>query len=117
MVGRDMVARARPVLGALLALLLVLAPAMAVVGDLGLLESATSAAVASIGDDVPADAVALHRTPRPAVPSILVLAAAALVVLLLAPLVRVRRAGERRRLDDVGDGWRALLLGAPPARA
>jgi hypothetical protein len=23
----------------------------------------------------------------------------------------------RRRLEDVGDGWRALLLGAPPAVA
>jgi hypothetical protein len=34
---------------------------------------------------------------------------------------RVALAGPARRspflLDDVGDGWRALLIGAPPARS
>lgn len=59
-----------------------------------------------------------ERTPRP----VLISAVLAGTALALTAAVSARRGGTaqplwRRRLDDVGDDWRSLLLGAPPAAA
>ena len=110
-----MTPRARLVLLAVAALVTV--PSLLVID--GILSHGTPSASVSVEVTDGPDAVIVRPArphPVPAVARGLPLAAA--IVLGGASVIRCGRRrpvrGLRFRLDDVGDGWRALLLGAPP---
>src|SRR4051812_15209855 len=71
-------------------------------------------AVATITDE---RVVAPATAPRPVRPAPLALSVSiALSVLAAVPMVLAGLVGRtRRRIGDVGDEWRCLLFGAPPA--
>jgi hypothetical protein len=113
-----MATRIRLVLGALVALTLLVAPVVVQADGDGLGPARGDAVAATIdGGGSGGTSAVHHRATRPALPPLVVLAGTALVAALAAPPVRARREQRRRRLDDAGDAWRSLLLGAPPARA
>lgn len=60
---------------------------------------------------------AVPIVPRPLAPLTSTVTMAAVASILIALLLRRSTDRPRRCLDDVGDDWRSLLLGAPPARA
>jgi hypothetical protein len=117
MVARDMVRRLRPLLGALAAAALatfavvILVPTASADRPAGEHATITVAArtgmATSTGQQVP-------RSHPPLVPAV------AIGVVLAATLALGHDSlvgRHRRRLGDVGDDWRSLLLGAPPATA
>ena len=113
MVRGDMVGRLRLVLGALAA------AALLAFGAVG---SSASDVGADVGEVVAVRSVTSARTatPQPTPrPHAAVVAAVAILFARLASAGRGRRPSrdDRRPIDDVGDDWRSLLLGAPPALA
>jgi hypothetical protein len=118
MVDRVMVLRLRLVVGVVAALAVVLVPALASppVGpapdelvDVAVTASEPAAVLTTIA----------ARAPRPSAPIPLALVTVVAVTAVLAVTRAPRRPFDllRRRLHDVGDDWRSLLLGAPPALA
>jgi hypothetical protein len=118
MVDRDMVRRLRPLLVALATVsLLVLvspspAPAEAAAGALDG-HAAVTVTKASVVRPAPERAVRPHPSAAVALALVALLTAGA--ALGARPEGLIGR--YRRRLGDVGEDWRALLLGAPPAVA
>jgi hypothetical protein len=122
MVGRDMLTRLRLVLCVLAALAVLAlaglggAPAPARAEGPGATEHGSALMAVT---RAPVTAGALDGAPR-RLPILAVLAAIALVAILLAATPTRKRGlvgRHRRRVGDAGEGWRALLLGAPPAAA
>jgi hypothetical protein len=109
MVNRTMGHRARALVGVLAVLsllLLALAPATATDRGAPASTSGRAAAISSARADRPAPAAPLSGAPIVSFAVFLAAAAAATGVF-----------GRRQRLDDDGDDWRSLLVGAPPALA
>jgi hypothetical protein len=110
----DMTSRARLVLLAVAAL--AAAPGLLAVDGIVSERGSSARSARLVVDDGPEALVATPVRPHPA-PVVLrglPLTAAVAVLFLLhsdgpRPMPR-----QELRLDDVGDGWRALLLGAPP---
>jgi hypothetical protein len=114
MVDRDMTPRLRLLFGALIAAALLMLPALSLAG---------TDATAAIDDAMEMTALVDVGVTRPTIATRLTrlfalpLAMAAAVSIIVAGIPVQRTARSRRRLDDVGDDWRSLLLGAPPVRA
>jgi len=122
MVLRDMVRRLRPVLAVLAALAmlslvaLVATPATDAPASTMSASSASSDQHATVTKSTSARVGTLQRLPS--LPFGVVVALLALAVIAASPVLDRRRTGlQRHRIDDVGDRWRSLLLGAPPALA
>lgn len=108
MVGHTMGPLARALVGVLAVLsllLLALAPAVATGSDAPVSPSSRAALTSSVRADRPAPPPPLAGSPM-LLFAVFAAAAVASVVL-----------GGRQRLDDDGDDWRSLLVGAPPALA
>ena len=111
-----MTPRARLVLLAVAALVMV--PSLLVVD--GILSHGTPSASSLPVEvtDGPDAVIARPARPHPVPAAVRGLPLAVAIVLGGASVIRCGRRrpvrGLRFRLDDVGDGWRALLLGAPP---
>jgi hypothetical protein len=118
MVNRDMVTRLRPALGVLAALALLIVSALSVAGA-----SATSAStgradgVVTMVEVTLTRPAAVPRVPRPLALPLAMATALALVAMVATYSLHERLSRIRPCLGDVGDDWRSLLLGAPPARA
>jgi hypothetical protein len=116
MVDRVMVMRLRPVAGILAVLALLALPA---IGFASVDGGRASDAGAGAGLVIKADAAVTRAPVELRVPPPLALAAGlatAIVLVVRLPAGSTSPKRVRRCLDDVGDDWRSLLLGAPPVQ-
>jgi hypothetical protein len=117
MVVRDMASRVRPLLGllAVIALGLLFLAAGPTGSEEG--RAADGLDIATVAARVTPPTVARSTSPASVPRPMAALWVCAVIVLATAgtPMRLLHRL--RRRLDDVGDDWRSLLLGAPPAPA
>jgi hypothetical protein len=116
MVDRDMVMRLRPVASILAVLALVALPA---IGSASVDGGRASGAGAGAGLVIKSDTAVPRAPVGLRVPPLLALVAGiatAIVMVVRLPAGASRPHSVRRCLDDVGDDWRSLLLGAPPVQ-
>jgi hypothetical protein len=118
MVGWDMVARLRPTFGVIAGLALVMAAALIVVGRdaSGATGLELSSEPITVVEQAATRPSVTPRAPSPVTTPIGVAAVLCLATLWATSLQREAHQRVRPCLDDVGDTWRSLLLGAPPAR-
>ena len=117
MVDSDMVTRLRPSFGVLFALVLALVLVPAGRSATGRVNSLAADEVSTVTESRIVEPMIAARLPRTLAPlPTAFVAAIAVAAICLACTSCVAADRLRRRLDDVGDDWRSLLLGAPPAR-